>query len=337
MLSRQPVKGLFLLLLSIPFTFMLWVAMIHIMDIGYGPGAVVYAVCFTFFWHLGWSFSGWPGRVLTGNRWLLGGVNWVLAMLAVYCTLAIWSYAYQQPFYETPVALWAQTAIFAAVVSLFFCRNQLLLPSHLGHEQPLAGFVNLIWAVVFVPTTLVFVPRLWGLDPFYIPWIWFPLALVVMDFFGGWPFDRLGVPRCGIAYVATVCGLTFLMVAIFASLDLGFFDEGISGQKAAIFAALWTNLGFIQSWLFNMWPYGNWPRPLRGLVATLVTVIISSLVFALLVADATSEQLTVIFFWMFTFMWSLVSLSGLGFFNTFFWGYETDPHGAGLRGLGHTG
>ena len=206
-LSRQPAKGLVFTLASVPVAFGLWFLLIKIFGLTYSAGTLVFTVCFTYFWQHGWSFQGWPSHLWTKSRWIQGVVNWVLLMLTVWLTILIWATITGKPFFETQLGLWAQTTIIAAVISLFFFGNRTSCsrPVWPIRPSPLQDSTNLVWAVLFVPTALLFLPGIWGAPSAYIPWIWFPVALIPLAYFGGWPFDRLGQPRAGIAYA----GVTF--------------------------------------------------------------------------------------------------------------------------------
>jgi hypothetical protein len=332
-LSRQPAKGLVFTLASIPVAFGLWFLLIRVFGLAYGAGTLVFTVCFTYFWQHGWSFQGWPAHLWTKSRWIQGVINWILLMLTVWLTIVIWATISGKPFYETQLGLWAQTTIIAAVISLFFFGNQLLLPASLANKQPLAGFTNLVWAVLFFPTALLFLPSIWGAPPAYIPWIWFPVALVPMAYFGGWPFDRLGQPRAGIAYAGVTFFLTFAMLVLLNLVGIGFFAPGDPGLKAAIFGATWTNVGLLLAWLFNMWPIGTMPRPLKGIVGTVGTILVSLAVYSLIIQAVSAADLATVLFIEFAYMWAQVSFAAVGLFNVFQWGYADDPLGAGVERL----
>lgn len=326
-MNRQPVKGLVFTALSVPLTVVLWFGLTGPFGLSYGAATEVITLCFAFFWQVGWSFGGWPASRWTDSRWLRGLINWVLLMLLVWLTAALWHWAYHQPFYDTPASLWGQTAIIAGVTSLFFFGNTLLLPESQAGSQPLSGFVNLIWGVLFIPFVLYLLPRIAGSGGLYIPWIWFPIAVVVMPYFGGWPFDRLGQPRAGISYLGTVFALTLIFLKVLQVAGIGFFSAGDASVKAAIFAATWTNVGLISAWLFNNWPVGDWPQPLKGLTLTIGSLLIS--VVGYVVATGLVSDLPALLFGEFAFMWAHVSLAGVGFVNAYEWGYESDPGGAG--------
>jgi hypothetical protein len=331
-LNEQPWKGLFVTFASVPVAVALWIVLIDLVGVGFGAGAVVFTVCFTYFWHLAWSFYGWPANRLFDSRWTVGTVNWLVLMGLVALTLGAWSLAYGRPFYETGVGLWAQTTIIAAVISLFFFGNQLLLPADLAEEapQPLTGGLNVLWAVLFFPTVLFFVPPLiMDAGPLYLPWIWFPIALIPMAYFGGWPFDELGQPRAGIAYASVVFVLTFAMLGAFWVLDMGFFQGGARTAKAAIFGATWTNVGLLLAWAFNMWPIGTLSRPVKGVVGTVGTLAVAVPIHLALVSTF-ADALGMVVFAQFAYMWAQVSFEGPGTFDFYSWGYEDDPGGAGV-------
>jgi len=327
-ISRQPVKGLFLTLLTLPLAVALWLLLIEGFGLAYGAGAVVFTVCFTYFWHVGWSLGGWPGNLVTENRWARGTINWILLMLLVWLTVAVWGWVYDLPFEETPLGLWAQTTIIAGVACVFFFGNQLLLPEELGSKQPLAGLTNLMFCLS-AAFAVFFIPLMWGSAPGFLPFVWFPVALVFMAYFGGWPFDQLGQPRAGLAYLAGVFLVTFLMMVILDEAGIDFFGNELEAAKATIWAATWTNVGLLMAWHFNMWPIGKWAQPWKGLAGTAITVGASLLVYAAVVGWVAEADLGKAIFAEFAFMWALVSFSGVGLFDGFSMGYEDDPGGAG--------
>jgi len=329
-LLRQPLKGLVFTAGSGVGAVGLWYLLTGLFSLDYGQGLLVFTVCFTFFWQIGWSFGGWPASKWTDSRLVKGVVNWLLLMLAVWGTLRLWGWFFHKPFEDTDVGLWAQTTIIAGVTSLFFFGNELLLPPDLAAEQPLAGATNFVWGALFLPLAFVFLPKLVGGHAFYIPWIWFPVALVWMSYFGGWPFDRLGQPRAGIAYLGAVFATTLAFVAILHRAGIDFFGTGDAALKGAIFGVTWTNVGIALAFLFNMWPIGKWPQPLKGITGTLGTVGVSLAIYAVLVGSFGSNLLGLLF-GEFAFLWAEVTFVGPGLFNVWLWGYEDDPGGAGLE------
>lgn len=328
-LSRQPTKGFIFTLLSVPVTVFVWYLLTGLFGLSYGSATVTITVCFAFFWQVGWSFGGWPASLWTSNRWARGTVNWALLMGLVWLTAEIWHLLYHAPFGSTQIGLWGQSAIIAGVASLFFFGDTLLLPENLAGKQPLSGAVNLIWGVLFVPVALLLLPKLAGGGGWYIPWIWFPIAVVVMSYFGGWPFDRLGQPRAGIAYLGTVFFLTVVFLDILRVCGISYFGAGDAATKAAIFGATWTNVGLVSAWLFNNWPLGKLAQPVKGLALTVGSLALSVAAYAILIGAVTN--LAALLFGEFAFMWAHVSLAGVGLVNGFELGYEDDPGGAGLR------
>lgn len=328
-LSRQPAKGIIFTLLSVPLAVVVWYLLTGLFGLGYPAATLVITVCFAFFWQVGWSFGGWPASLWTSSRWLRGAGNWVLLMLLVWLSAEVWHLLYHAPFAGTPIGLWGQSAIIAGVASLFFFGNTLLMPPDLGGKQPLSGFVNLIWGVLFFPVALFALPKLGGGGAWYIPWVWFPVAVVVMPYFGGWPFDRLGQPRAGLAYLGTVFFLTLVFLDVLRLAGINFFAAGPAGIKAAIFAATWTNVGLVSAWLFNNWPVGDWPQPAKGLTLTAGSLVLSVAAYAIVIAAV--GNLSALLFGEFAFMWAHVSLAGVGLVNAYELGYEDDPGGAGLR------
>ena len=257
-LTRQPAKGLAFTARSIPFTVALWYLLTGLFELDYGPATLVITVCFAWYWQLGWAFGGWPGNRFSDSRWVRGAINWLLLMALVWASIEVWEWFYDRPFGETQIGAWAQTAIIAGVANLFFFGNALLAEGD-RDRQPLAGVVNTVFAVLFVPLALLLLPQLGGSEGIYIPWIWFPVTVVVVTFFAGWPFADLGQPRTGIAYAGAVFFGTIVFLAILDEAGTPFFDPGDAGLKAAIFGATWTNVALLGAWLFNNWPVGDLP------------------------------------------------------------------------------
>jgi hypothetical protein len=329
---RQPYKGLGFISASAVLAIALWYLLKGPFGVDYSTGLLVFTVCFTFFWQIGWSFGGWPANKWTHSRWTKGIINWVLLMLAVWGTLRLWGWFFGKPFQETDVGLWAQTTIIAGVASLFFFGNQLVLPASMGQKQPFAGAANFVWGVLFLPLALVFMPKLVGMHPLYIPWIWFPIALVWMSYFGGWPFDRVEQPRAGISYLGVVFATTLLFLAILHRAGIDFFATGEAGLKGALFGVTWTNVGIALAFLFNMWPIGHLRQPLKGILGTAGTIAVSLVIYLVLVA--TFSNLLAVVFGSFAFLWAQVTFVGPGLFGAWTWGYEDNPGGAGIERAG---
>ena len=230
-ISRQPVKGIFFTAISIPAALGIWLLVHNLFNLDYGSSSLVITVCFAFFWQIAWSFGGWPANLVTENRWLRGTLNWLLLMGLVLLTIGCWHWYYGEPFQSTQIGVWGSTAIVAGVISLFFFGNTLLLPAEMGDRQPLSGFVNALWGLFLLPLGLLLLPSLAGNEGLYIPWIWFPITLVVMGYFGGWPFDAIPQPRAGIAYMAAVFAGTLAFLAVLKIAGTDFFSEGVGGRK----------------------------------------------------------------------------------------------------------
>lgn len=332
-LARQPVKGLLFTALSVVLAAALWFLLHGAFKLSYAASSLCITVCFSWFWQLAWSFGGWPASRLTSNRWLRGTINWVLLMSMVWLTIGLWHWFYGKPFDQTQIGLWGQSAILAGVISLFFFGNRLLLTDEQAQRQPLAGFANLVWALFLLPFALLLIPTLDGGHGLYVPWIWFPVTLVAMGYFGGWPFGEIPQPRAGILHMGTVLAGTIGFLAILKVCGTDFFATTAAAEKAAIFGATWTNVGFVYAWLGNQWPLGDLPQPLKGILGTLGTLAVTGVVYALLRDAFSITQLPAVVFGEFALMWALVSFAGIGLFNVFEWGHEDDPGGAGV-GLG---
>jgi hypothetical protein len=257
-----------------------------------------------------------------------GAVNWTLIMLVVWLTIKCWEWWFDKPFAQTSIGVWGLTALFAAVLNLFFFGNRLVLPEGEA-RQPVAGLANLAWALGFLPLVMLFLPKLAGLQPVGIPYIWFPIALIPLTYFGGKPFDKLGQPYAGLAYA----GVTFIGTVLFAGIlkraGIDFFAATVGGLKGNILVATWTDVGLVFAWLFNMWPFGKLAQPLKGILSTVATFAISMAIYAVLVGSFGAADYPKVIFGLFAFLWAQVSFAGIGLFDILSWGYEDDPAGAG--------
>jgi hypothetical protein len=329
LLSRQPLKGIAFTLFSCLGGAAMWLLLRGPFGLDYGSGTLVFTVCIVWFWQLAWSFGGWPGSLFTESRWVRGAFNWVLLMLVAWATIKGFEWWFGRPFTETEIGNWGLTALFGGVLSLFFFGNRLLLPESEMASQPLAGLTNAAWALCFLPLVMLFLPKIAGATPVGIPYIWFPIALIPLTYFGGKPFDRLGQPYAGLAY----CGVTFIGTVIFAGVlskaGIDFFGADVGGEKANILVATWTDVGLVAAWLFNMWPLGKLPQPAKGVLATLGTLGISLGIYAVLISAFDPAQFGAVIFGLFCFLWAQVSFAGIGLFDILSWGYEEDPAGAG--------
>jgi hypothetical protein len=334
LLSRQPTKGIAFTLFSCVFAAVLWWLLRGPFALDYPSATLVFTVCIVWFWQLAWSFGGWPASLLTSNRWLRGILNWVLLMLVAWATIKGWEWWFGRPFVKTDIGLWGLTALFGGVLSLFFFGNQLLLPAAEGSRQPVAGFTNLVWALGLLPLLMLFAPKIAGAHPIAVPYIWFPIALIPLTYFGGEPFARLGQPYAGLAYVGT----TFLGTVLFAGLltraGINFFATTTAGLKGNILVATWTDVGLVFAWLFNMWPVGQLRQPVKGFLATTGSLAISLGIYAALTGAFAASDYPAVIFGLFCFLWAQVSFAGIGLFDVLSWGYEDDPSAAGLRRLG---
>lgn len=335
---RQPWKGLIFLGLSVLGGAAMGLLLIGLYGLEYGPATTVFTVCVVYFWQFAWSFGGWPANLISDSRWVRGVINWILIMLLVWATCAGFQWYFDKPFAETAIGQWGQSAICAAVLSLFFVGNRLILPEGEGDHQPVSGWANLVWSLGVIPLALIFGAKIAGAEMAYIPYLWFPIALIPLTYFGGEPFDRLGQPFAGIAYVGVTFIGTVLFSAVLGKAGIGFFEAGTAaGAKGNLIVITWTNVGLVLAWLFNMWPIGGLPQPLKGIVGTLGTLAVSLGIYAILVGAFSPADFEKVTFGEFCFLWGQVSWAGIGLFDVLSWGYEDDPAGAGpqLRTTAH--
>jgi len=146
-LSRQPVKGLFFTAISLPAALGIWLLVHGLFGLDYASSSLVITICFSWFWQLAWSFGGWPANLVTGNRWLRGSLNWILLMAMVLLTIAVWHWYYGEPFQDTQIGLWGQTAILAGVIAQILVQPPGALasvPAWLRYAAVVAGCLGFV-------------------------------------------------------------------------------------------------------------------------------------------------------------------------------------------------
>ncbi len=326
---RQPAKALALAVLTVPVALVVWLVLSRLFGLSDGAATLTITVFFAWYWQIGWSFGGWPGNLLTANPWLRGALNWVLLGLLAWGSIALWQAIYDRPFDQTRIGEWAQTAIAVGVAVLFLFDNG-LLPERLRDRQPLAGIVNVLFAIVLVPLAVLYLPQLTGGSGSYVPWVWFPLVVVVATSFAGWPFGELDAARAGIAKLGAVFATTIVFVLLLRAAGIDFFGGPEAATKGAIFAGLWTTVALVHAWYFNNWPSGHLPQPLKGLVLTATGLAVTVVLYLALVAAVPTAELGALLYGVFVVLWAVVSLAAPGLVGAWAHGHDADPGGAGV-------
>jgi|GEM_PF-3073310 len=312
--KNQPFKGLlFIVLIAIlSILFELFFGQVFHLDVN--TKLVYITLCFVWWWHLGFSLNGYPGSRFSTSRFGRGTINLVVLSLLVYLTGEFWKFiSAKSVLTDTSVGLWGQTAIFAACASLFFFDNTIVATEEVRDWHPVSGLLNIFFAIFLIAPALTFLPQMWGLQPFYIPWYWYPVSTVFGSFFERWPLNdlNLGMPRLGFLHTGAVLLLTLTMALFLKLTDMDLFKT----TGGPTFAAIWTTVGLGLLWQFNLWPFNNLPQPTKGIVASLSTLIISLLLYA--VTEALFGKTNIIqgLYWWFNILWVQVFLMAPGLYD----------------------
>ena len=310
----QPFKGLLFIavIAAVSLVFELFFGQVFRLDVN--SKLVYITLCFVWWWHLGFSLNGYPGSRFSSSRFGRGTVNLAVLLLLVYLTGEVWKFIFAKASLpDTPAGLWGQTAIIAACASLFFFDNTIVTTDKVRDWHPVSGLLNIFFAIFIVAPALTFLPQIWGLNPFYIPWYWYPLSTVFGSFFERWPLNKLDLemPRLGLLHTGAVLLLTLIMALFLKQAGMDLFTT----TSGPTFAAIWTTVGLGFVWQFNMWPFGELSQPTKGIVASLVSLIISLLLYAATVYLFGQSNIVQGLYWWFNILWVQVFLMAPGLYD----------------------
>lgn len=224
--KSQPSKGLFFIAVIAVISFIFELIFGQIFQLNVQTKLTYITICFVWWWHLGFSLNGYPGSRLFSTRFGRGTVNLVVLLVLVYITGEVWKFiSAKASLVDTPVGLWGQTAIVAAAASLFFFDNTIVTTEKVRDWHPVSGFLNIFFAVFFIAPALTFLPQMWGLQPFYIPWYWYPCSTVFGSFFERWPLKKLDLdmPRLGLLHTGVVLLITLIMALFLKQMGMDLF------------------------------------------------------------------------------------------------------------------
>ncbi|MEH2325349.1 MAG: hypothetical protein V7K32_17680 [Nostoc sp.] len=205
--KNQPFKGLFFIAIIAVISYIFELIFGQIIQLNVGTKLTYITICFVWWWHLDFSLNGYPGSRFSSTRFVRGTVNLVVLLTLVYITGEAWKLISAKAILtDTSVGLWGQTAIIAAAASLFFFDNTIVTTEKIRNWHPISGFLNIFFAIFFIAPALTFLPQMWGLQPFYIPWYWYPCSTVFGSFFERWPLNKLelGMPRLGLLHTGII-------------------------------------------------------------------------------------------------------------------------------------
>jgi hypothetical protein len=312
--KKQPFKGLLFIgiIAAISAVFELFFGQVFRLDVN--SKLVYITICFVWWWHLGFSLNGYPGSRFSSGRFGRGTVNLAVLLVLVYLTGEVWKFiSTKTSLTDTSVGLWGQTAIIAACASLFFFDNTIVTTDQVRNWHPVSGLLNIFFAVFVIAPALTFLPQIWGLDPFYIPWYWYPLSTVFGSFFERWPLNHLnlGMPRLGFLHTGAVLLLTLIMALFLKQAGMDLFTT----TSGPTFAAIWTTVGLGLLWQFNLWPFNGLAQPAKGIVTSLISLVISLLLYA--ATEAVFGQANIIqgLYWWFNILWVQVFLMAPGLYD----------------------
>ncbi len=314
--NSQPFKGLLFIAVIAAVSAVFELAFGQILRLDVNLKLVYITICFVWWWHLGFSLNGYPGSRFSSTRFIRGTVNLLVLVVLVYITGEAWKFISGKPsLTDTPAGLWGQTAIIAAAASLFFFDNTIVTTEKVRNWHPVSGFLNIFFAIFFIAPALTFLPQLWGLQPFYIPWYWYPCSTVFGSFFERWPLNHLelGMPRLGLLHTGVVLLLTLILELFLKQVGMDLFTT----TTGPTFAAIWTTVGLGLLWQFNMWPFNSLSQPTKGIVASIASVVVSLLLYAATEFLFGRGNILQGLYWWFNILWVQVLLMAPGLYDGF--------------------
>ncbi len=312
--KSQPFKGLLFIAIIAVISYIFELIFGQIIQINVSTKLTYITICFVWWWHLGFSLNGYPGSRFSSTRFGRGTVNLVVLLALVYITGEAWKFiSAKATLVDTPIGLWGQTAIITAAVSLFFFDNTIVTNDQVRDWHPVSGFLNIFFAVFFIAPALTFLPQMWGLQPFYIPWYWYPCSTVFGSFFERWPLDKvgLGMPRLGLLHTGVILLLTLIMELFLKQVGMDLFTT----TTGPTFAAVWTTVGLGFVWQFNMWPFTELSQPTKGIVASIASLVISFLLYAATEFVFGKDNIIQGLYWWFNILWVQVFLMAPGLYD----------------------
>lgn len=312
--KSQPYKGIFFIAVIAAISIIFEIVLGQFFQLDVTEKLIYITIFFVWWWHLGFSLNGYPGDRFSSNRLGRGTVNLAVLLILSYLTGEIWKYISAKPsLADTPVGLWGQTAIIAAATSLFFFDNTIVTNDRVRNWHPVNGFLNIFFAVFFIAPALTFVPQIWGLQPFYIPWYWYPTSTLVGSFFERWPFSKLGFeqPRLGLIHAGAVLFLTLIMALLLRQFGMDLFTT----TTGPTFAAIWTTVGLGFLWQFNMWPFNGFSQPTKGIIASIASLLVSLFFYAITELIFGRDNIVQGLYWWFNILWVQVFLMAPGLYD----------------------
>jgi hypothetical protein len=312
--KSQPYKGLLFIALIAAVSLIFELVLGQVLQLDVTSKLIYITIFFVWWWHLGFSLNGYPGNRFSSTRFGRGTANLAVLLGLSYLTGEAWKYiSAQASLTDTPAGLWGQTAIIAAAASLFFFDNTIVTTDKIRNWHPVSGFLNIFFAIFFIAPAFTFLPQMWGLEPFYIPWYWYPTSTVFGSFFERWPLSKLDLeqPRLGLIHTGAVILLTLIMGLLLKQAGIDLFTT----TTGPIFAAIWTTVGLGLLWQFNMWPFALLPQPLKGIFASLTSLVITIALYGLTVSLLNQSNVIQGLYWWFNILWVQVFLMAPGLYD----------------------
>lgn len=312
--KSQPFKGLLFIVVIALISLVFELILDRIFRLDVQSKLVYITLCFVWWWHLGFSLNGYPGNRFFSHRFGRGTLNLIVLSVLVYITGEVWKYIFDKTsLTDTSVGLWGQTAIVVAASSLFFFDNTLVATESIRDWHSVSGLLNIFFALFFIAPALTFLPLMWGLEPFYIPWYWYPCSTVVGSFFERWPFSNLGLemPRLGLLHTGAVVLLTLTMALFLKRAGMDLFTTA----TGPTFAAIWTTVGLAILWQFNMWPFSRLSQPTKGIVTTISSLLITLLLYFVTQLLLGRNNMLQGVYWWFNILWVQVFLMAPGLYD----------------------
>jgi len=281
LLWRQPIKGVWITLLSVLLTWITYLFMIEYAKCTLDAFMAWICIAFSVMWITGFSLQRWPASKIKNP--LLSSISAIIfqscmAVIVGFVMFGIvfnyWglplTVVFSYEFFRSIVSIatpWAVTAIFFWSLQYFYAGNALAKYAGIANKQPIEGIMT--WLVQLGLATLVVGGGYFLGLSLYVPWIWFPIVCIQLVQFDGWPISKVSE---GARTIYNLAITVFLSGVYWYLLDLcGIPFTSLPGQLHAIILTVWA-VGW--PWVFNNWPLrGIRTQPLKGIVQFIFVIV----------------------------------------------------------------
>lgn len=204
-------------------------------------------------------------------------------------------------------------SIWLAVIFTLGPWSNMYLGTLIGYEQPQCLINSLITTLGLSLIILWMVPMDWmGKTGTQVPFFWFDVATFFSFALGLWPFAHAKSPALPLLGYFGV----FTLVIIWFFYAIGMDPFAAPGTPAYGLASLahllWLLSMFIPIMLFQWWPFHKITPVLRGIVLTIVAIVVTMVIFKSIVScgPLVTGKATTVGFALFVALWFMYGICG---------------------------